>query len=132
MIYLWHNNATSKRIPFTSSLNKPKFALSKARMYTLLLAFLTPLRMLSSSNSWLLQAKAAIDYYLLGQFFICEDSVTQVYCIYISPLTVSRNLLGCLYVLSFQQVSGRLKSSLRTRVSELLKYDFVLFLILTK
>lgn len=45
MICPWHNRAASKRIPFTSSLKKPKFALSKTRVDTLLPAFLTPLGM---------------------------------------------------------------------------------------
>lgn len=45
MICPWHNHAASKRIPFTSSLKKPKFALSKTRVDTLLPTFLAPLGM---------------------------------------------------------------------------------------
>lgn len=124
MIYPWHSQSDSKIIPFTRSLIKPKVGSFQRQDDTLLLEFLTRASVIHGCYKPRL---SLITAFLASSLFVRTLS-TEIYCTLISVLlTVSRNILGCFHALPFQQAGGRLKPIPRTRLSELLKYDVVLF-----
>lgn len=122
------SRALSHGIPPNRSLKRTKLPLLKSRVAVLLIALLLPCRILNSTISWSLQPRLVSNLHIPKQSFFVSTRSNNTFlppgsfaiCVKKLSSGLYRDLLACvcLTVMSFQQISGWLKCSRRTRACD--------------